>query len=143
MTTMRRGKLSRGAPQHVHAEFHGPVDLNGGTVGIVNAARERRPRTARAAARVLFGPPDPPLPDRPSAWLDPRAGVLPAVPRAELADLLAWCRDPDAPTARLVTGAGGQGKTHLAAALCAALGRGWLAGFVKRGGTGQRARSRR
>jgi tetratricopeptide (TPR) repeat protein len=135
MTTARRVSLFRRVEQRVDAVFHGPVDLNGGVIGILDTGRERAPRTLGAAARILFGPPDPPPPDRPSAWLDPRAGVLPPVARREVGTLLEWCRDPDAPTARLVTGAGGQGKTHLAAQVSAALresrrGRTWLAGFV-------------
>ncbi|WP_103354617.1 hypothetical protein [Amycolatopsis sp. CA-128772] len=139
MTTARRSSLFGRVEQHVTAVFHGPVDLNGGVVGILDTGRERLPRSVGAAAGILFGPPDPPPPDRPSAWLDVRAGVLPTVPREEVAELLAWCRDPGAPTARLVTGAGGQGKTHLATQVCAALrglrrGKRWLAGFVTPGG---------
>jgi tetratricopeptide (TPR) repeat protein len=53
--------------------------------------------------------------ERPSRLLDPRRGVVGFTGREdELAVLTAWCEDGTGPTLRLVTGAGGTGKTRLA-----------------------------
>src|SRR3569833_2858134 len=68
--------------------------------------------------------------DAPRTWLDPRAGVIAAQPRAETEVLERWCRTALAPALRLVCAPGGQGKTVLAAQLCERMRHGgWLAGF--------------
>ncbi|WP_436501330.1 hypothetical protein [Actinokineospora sp. HUAS TT18] len=136
MTTARRPRLPRlftRPDQRVDLTFHGPVHLEGGVIGIANQDIPP-PKTLAEVEETLFGATRAPATDRPSTWLDPRAGVLPPVERAEFADLVDWCRDPAGPVARLVIGSGGQGKTHLAEQVCAALRRpgkrGRLAGFV-------------
>ena len=56
----------------------------------------------------------------------------------ELADLTRWCTSPDDISVRLLTGAGGQGKTRLARQLtrrCTEMG--WVAGFLGRDLPGQ------
>src|SRR5215469_18800202 len=53
--------------------------------------------------------------ERPSRLLDPRRKVVDFAGREdELAWLTAWCEDRAGPTLRLITGAGGTGKTRLA-----------------------------
>ncbi|MET7666828.1 tetratricopeptide repeat protein [Micromonospora luteifusca] len=66
------------------------------------------------------------------SWLRPDAGVIEPEPRPEVETLVDWCSSGRGPLVRLLVGAGGQGKTHLAGQVCARLrGTGWLAGFVR------------
>ncbi len=67
--------------------------------------------------------------------LDPQLGVVPFFGRAdECAGLRAWCADEHAGKLRIVTGAGGVGKTRLALWLDDALsGRGWECVWVRDG----------
>lgn len=87
-------------------------------------------------ARALFGPPDARgLPRAPSAWLDPRRGVIEFQPRPEFDALAAWVLDPAAPSVRLVYGPGGIGKTRLAVELSARLTeKGWITGLLPKSG---------
>ncbi len=61
-----------------------------------------------------------------------RADVLPLIGRdREIADLRRWLDDPAAVSVRVLTGAGGRGKTRLALELARAISKdGWLAGFA-------------
>jgi tetratricopeptide (TPR) repeat protein len=63
----------------------------------------------------------------PAGLLDPRRGLVDFTGRErELADLISWCEDGRARSARLVTGPGGVGKTRLSVELCVRLRpRGW------------------
>ena len=63
----------------------------------------------------------------PARLLDPRLGIVDFVGREhELARLISWCADGPLHRLRLVTGAGGVGKTRLSVELCARLeARGW------------------
>lgn len=68
------------------------------------------------------------------AWLlDPRRALVRFLGREdELAALLAWCEDESAVPLRLVTGAGGIGKTRLAIELAERLAeRGWKARWIR------------
>jgi hypothetical protein len=94
--------------------------------------------------RPALIPLDPPYLDRsalgdgPLAELKGRNGLVPFQPRRELDALLGWCQADDAgtpPRMRLaiIEGAGGAGKTRLAAELAARLtDQGWYAGFLVR-----------
>jgi len=144
-------RWQRPGGQYVENNFFGTVDAHGAQIGIINlgaAAEPDPPGSIRDAAIALFDDPAPPATDKPStpgAWLDPRAGIVPARHRPEISELVAWCRSEPGPVARLMCAAGGQGKTHLAIGLCAALAaspeperrrlrrrdRPWLAGFVR------------
>ncbi|MCB5167503.1 trypsin-like peptidase domain-containing protein [Streptomyces bambusae] len=60
-------------------------------------------------------------------------GVMPFVPRPELAELLAWCEADAEHRLRLLHAPGGAGKTRLAAEVCRTLTeQGWVAGFVEK-----------
>jgi tetratricopeptide (TPR) repeat protein len=71
-------------------------------------------------------------PTRSARMLQSRYGLVPFRGREqELANLCDWCERTGQLGLGLVTGAGGQGKTRLAAELCdQVVARGWLAGFV-------------
>jgi tetratricopeptide (TPR) repeat protein len=61
-------------------------------------------------------------------------GVVPFIDRPELGVLRDWCQGEERVSVWLITGAGGQGKTRLAAELCQqVLDAGWVAGFARRG----------
>src|SRR5689334_14269255 len=79
------------------------------------------PATVQGAAEILYGPERPPASALVGSWLSPHAGVVPAEPRPEVATLTRWCVEDAGPLLKVVTGAGGQGKTHLAGQVCARL----------------------
>ncbi|MDQ7907648.1 tetratricopeptide repeat protein [Phytohabitans sp. ZYX-F-186] len=125
----------RGSDRHVEHVHDSVVVTGDGNVVLFVSGREFArvpiPRSGDGVEQLLFGRHR----SRGSAvfgsWLRPDAGVLEPQPRPELAELAAWCADDQAPVVRLVCGAGGQGKTFLAARLCERVrGEGWLAGFV-------------
>ena len=62
----------------------------------------------------------------------PEYGIVPFAGRdGDLDTLQAWCLNGTAPPLRLITGAGGSGKTRLAAEACVRMtGQGWQAGFA-------------
>ena len=78
--------------------------------------RAATPRLGREPARLLL----------------PEYGIVPFAGRdGDLDTLQAWCLDGTAPALRLITGAGGSGKTRLAAEACVRMaGQGWQAGFA-------------
>mgnify|MGYP002620231416 CR=1 FL=1 len=89
------------------------------------------PDTVAGLERVLFDPVVGPDLSLVGSWLRPDAGVVVPEPRAEVEALVRWCTAERGPVVRLVCGAGGQGKTHLAGQVCQTLrDRGWLAGVV-------------
>ncbi len=71
----------------------------------------------------------------PAHLLEPGLGVVPFIGRTtELDQLGAWCEDQRAGQVRLVTGAGGSGKTRLAIELIRQMrARGWRCGWVAEG----------
>ena len=72
----------------------------------------------------------------PARLLLPEFGFVPFASRdRELAELEAWCLDTPRPAlVQLIIGAGGSGKTRLAAEACRRMaGYGWQAGFAERG----------
>ncbi|SDR05130.1 AAA ATPase domain-containing protein [Thermostaphylospora chromogena] len=89
---------------------------------VLDRLRERdRAREVRDEAAELL-----PQMTGPAQLLHPARGVVPFVGRErELAELLAWCADPQAGRLRLLTGPGGVGKSRLAAELAARLGPEW------------------
>jgi hypothetical protein len=65
-------------------------------------------------------------------WLAADAGIVPVQPRRDVDQLVAWAQATGEPIVRLVTGAGGQGKTVLGRLVCEQLAEhGWLADFVR------------
>lgn len=89
------------------------------------------PDTVAALERVLFGPVVGPDLSLVGSWLRPDAGIVEAEPRPEVDTLVGWCVSGRGPVVRLVCGAGGQGKTHLARQVCQKLrDQGWMAGSV-------------
>jgi hypothetical protein len=77
----------------------------------------------------------------PARLLLPEYGIVPFAGRAgDLDTLQGWCLDGAAPALRLVTGAGGSGKSRLAAEACVRMaGQGWQAGFADPRAPGGRA----
>jgi len=85
-------------------------------------------RREKAAAREALVAAAELLPDGsgPAMLLHASRGVVPFEGRErEVEELLAWCRDPRAGRLRLLTGAGGVGKSRLAVELANRLGPGW------------------
>ena len=77
----------------------------------------------------------------PTRLLLPEYGIVPFAGRdGDLDTVQAWCLDGAAPALRLITGAGGSGKTRLAAEACVRMaGQGWQAGFADPKAPGGRA----
>ncbi|GAB3157488.1 hypothetical protein GCM10027059_00590 [Myceligenerans halotolerans] len=69
----------------------------------------------------------------PACLLDPERRVVPYSGRdADLAELLAWCREPHSVQVRLTTGLGGVGKTRLAVEAARRLSRsGWRCAWIR------------
>jgi hypothetical protein len=92
------------------------------------------PTTMEGARRLLYGTPLPPALMGRSVvgWLAAGAGVVAVQSRRDVKELAGWATSPGVPVMRLVTGAGGQGKTVLGQLLCDEVARqGWLTGFVR------------
>jgi tetratricopeptide (TPR) repeat protein len=92
------------------------------------------PATLEEARRLLYGNPRPPAAAGRSVvgWLAAGAGIVAVQPRRDVADLTEWVLSAGEPVMRLVTGAGGQGKTVLGQLVCDQVaGHGWLAGFAR------------
>lgn len=116
------------------------------SLGPILEALADRPEIVEAGRKVLDtlrrDPPGRPIHDpvlryvagkvNAAAALDPAYRVVKFMNRErEMADWLAWARDGNLP-ARLLTGAGGMGKTRLLIELCEQLRReGWRTGFLK------------
>ena len=77
----------------------------------------------------------------PTRLLLPEYGIVPFAGRdGDLDTLQAWCLNGTSPALRLITGAGGSGKTRLAAEACVRMaGQGWQAGFADPKAPGGRA----
>jgi Trypsin-like peptidase domain len=79
-----------------------------------------------------YRPPTGRLGREPARLLLPEHGIVPFVGRdSDLEMLGGWCRSGAASALRVVVGAGGSGKTRLAAEACVRMaGQGWQAGFA-------------
>jgi Tetratricopeptide repeat len=77
----------------------------------------------------------------PTRLLLPKYGIVPFAGRdGDLETLQAWCLNDTSQPLRLITGAGGSGKTRLAAEACVRMtGQGWQAGFADPKAPGGRA----
>ena len=96
-------------------------------------AQVPQPSDLPAARQSMFGP-EVSRPATPSVlrWLAADAGVVPIQPRDDVEELTRWALDGTAPLVRLVTGAGGQGKTVLGGLVRDQLtADGHVAGFVR------------
>ncbi|HEV2254037.1 MAG TPA: trypsin-like peptidase domain-containing protein, partial [Streptosporangiaceae bacterium] len=115
------------------AELAGLLDLSAeGVAGV-----EPRLRLAVTAETSLaLAPPyraaTPRLGREPARLLLPEYGIVPFAGRDDDLDTLqAWCLAGTSAALRRITGAGGSGKTRLAAAACVRMaGQGWQAGFA-------------
>ena len=115
------------------AELAGLLDVRAdGVAGV--GPRLRLAVTAETS--LALAPPyraaTPRLGREPTRLLLPEYGIVPFAGRdGDLETLQAWCLDGAWPALRLITGAGGSGKTRLAAQACVRMaGRGWQAGFA-------------
>jgi hypothetical protein len=88
----------------------------GTSLALAPPYRAATPRLGREPARLLL----------------PEYGIVPFAGRdGDLETLEAWCLNGTAPALRRITGAGGSGKTRLAAEACVRMtGQGWQAGFA-------------
>ncbi len=130
------------APLLDDAELAGVLDVSAdGVAGV--GPRLRLAVTAETS--LALAPPyraaTPRLGREPARLLLPEFGIVPFAGRdADLDILEAWCLDGTAPALRLITGAGGSGKTRLAAEACVRMtGQGWQAGFADPKAPGGRA----
>jgi hypothetical protein len=95
------------------------------SLALVPPYRAATPRLGREPARLLL----------------PEYGIVPFAGRdGDLDTLQGWCLAGAAPALRRITGAGGSGKTRLAAEACVRMaGQGWQAGFADPKAPGGRA----
>ena len=121
------------APLLAGAELAGLLEVSAGGVAGVGP-RLRLAVTAETS--LALAPPyraaTPRLGREPTRLLLPEFGIVPFAGRdGDLDTLQAWCLSGTAPALRLITGAGGSGKTRLAAEACVRMaGQGWQAGFA-------------
>ena len=98
-----------------------------------------------AETSLALAPPYRPAPPwlgrEPTLLLLPEYGIVPFAGRdGDLETLEEWCLNGTAPALRLITGAGGAGKTRLAAEACVRMaGQGWQGGFADPKAPGGRA----
>ena len=130
------------APLLADAELAGLLDVSAeGVAGV--GPRLRLAVTAETS--LALAPPyraaTPRLGREPARLLLPEYGIVPFAGRdGDLDTLQAWCLNGTAPALRLITGAGGSGKTRLAAEACVRMaGQGWQAGFADPKAPGGRA----
>ena len=130
------------APLLDDAELAGLLDVSAAGVAGVGP-RLRLAVTAQMS--LALAPPyraaTPRLGREPARLLLPEYGIVPFAGRdSDLDTLQAWCLAGTAPALRLITGAGGSGKTRLAAEACVRMaGQGWQAGFADPKAPGGRA----
>ncbi len=121
------------APLLAGAELAGLLEVSaGGVAGVGSRLR----LAVSAETSLALAPPyraaTPRLGREPTRLLLPEFGIVPFAGRdGDLDTLQAWCLGGTAPALRLITGAGGSGKTRLAAEACVRMaGQGWQAGFA-------------
>ncbi|HEX5289590.1 MAG TPA: tetratricopeptide repeat protein [Streptosporangiaceae bacterium] len=119
--------------------------LLGTSAGQFVAVGPRLRLAVSADVSVALVPPYRPVTDRlgrePGRLLLPEYGIVPfGGYESDLETLEEWCRAGSAPALRIITGAGGSGKTRLAAEACVRMARhGWQAGFADPSAPGGRA----
>ncbi|HEY3981052.1 MAG TPA: tetratricopeptide repeat-containing serine protease family protein [Streptosporangiaceae bacterium] len=110
--------------------------LLGTTAGQFVGVGPRLRLAVSADVSVALVPPYRPVTDglgrEPGRLLLPEYGIVPfGGYESDLETLEEWCRAGPAPALRIITGAGGSGKTRLAAEACVRMARhGWQAGFA-------------
>jgi tetratricopeptide (TPR) repeat protein len=121
------------APLLADAELAGLLDVSAdGVAGM--GPRLRLAITAETS--VALAPPyraaTPRLGREPARLLLPEYGIVPFAGRESDLELLeAWCLNGGPPALRVIIGAGGSGKSRLAAEICVRMvGKGWQAGFA-------------
>ena len=130
------------APLLADADLAGLLDVSAdGVAGV--GPRLRLAVTAETS--LALAPPyrsaTPRLGREPTRLLLPEYGIVPFGGRdGDLETLQAWCLNDTSQPLRLITGAGGSGKTRLAAEACVRMtGQGWQAGFADPKAPGGRA----
>ena len=130
------------APQLADAEL---ASLLGASADSIVRVGPRLRLAVTADTTVALAPPyrapTPRLGREPARLLLPEYGIVPFVGRGgDLETLQAWCLADAAPALRVIAGAGGSGKTRLAAEACVVIaGQGWQAGFADQKAPGGRA----
>ena len=130
------------APLVDDAELAGLLDLSAdGVAGVGPRLRLAVTAETSLALAPPYRPAPPWLGREPTRLLLPEYGIVPFAGRdGDLDTLQAWCLNGTAPPLRLITGAGGSGKTRLAAEACVRMaGQGWQAGFADPKAPGGRA----
>ena len=121
------------APLLADAELAGLLDVSADAMAGVGP---RLRLAVTADTSLALAPPyraaTPRLGREPARLLLPEYGIVPFTGRdGDLDTLQTWCLTGTAPALRLITGAGGSGKTRLAAEACVRMaGQGWQAGFA-------------
>ena len=130
------------APLLADAELAGLLDVRTAGVAVVGP-RLRLAVTAETSLALAppYQPATPGLGREPARLLLPEYGIVPFAGRdGDLGTLQAWCLNGASPALRLITGAGGSGKTRLAAEACVRMvGQGWQVGFADPKAPGGRA----
>ena len=113
----------------------------GGVAGVGPRLRLAVTAEMSLALAPPYRPAPPWLGREPTLLLLPQYGIVPFADRdGDLDTLQAWCLNGTARPLRLITGAGGSGKTRLAAEACVRMtGQGWQAGFADPKAPGGRA----
>jgi Tetratricopeptide repeat len=130
------------APLLADADLAGLLDVS---AEAVTGVGPRLRLAVTAETSLALAPPyraaTPRLGREPTRLLLPEYGIVPFAGRdGDLDTLQAWCLDGTGPALRRITGAGGSGKTRLAAEACVRMtGLGWQAGFADPKAPGGRA----
>ena len=130
------------APLLADAELARLLDLSAdGVTGVGPRLRLAVTADTSLALAPPYRAATPRLGREPARLLLPEYGIVPFAGRdGDLDTLQAWCLNGTSPALRLVTGAGGSGKTRLAAEACVRMaGQGWQAGFADPKAPGGRA----
>jgi tetratricopeptide (TPR) repeat protein len=121
------------APLFGDGQFAGLLEVNtGAVVGVGPRFRLAVTAETSVALSAPYRAATPRLGRDPARLLLPEYGIVPFAGRdSDLAMVQEWCQSGAGPAVRLVIGAGGAGKTRLAAEACVRMAtRGWQAGFA-------------
>ena len=130
------------APLLDDADLAGLLDVSAdGLAGVGPRLRLAVTAETSLALAPPYRPAPPWLEREPTLLLLPEYGITPFAGRdGHLDTLQTWCLNDTAPPLRLITGAGGSGKTRLAAEACVRMtGQGWQTGFADPKAPGGRA----